>query len=373
MIIKEAITEKQSVVFYLDNSPDCSGLEQIDVSAYQKCIVICDEYLKKIWWPILRKKLEKRINISHVEYLSASESSKNLESYVKLVDILAKFQCSRDDLIIAVGGGTILDVAAFLASTYMRGIPLLMLPTTLIGQADASTAGKTCLNAGYSKNLLGTLYLPAYVYNNAAILNTNSSYDLRQGFSEIFKYALLGSHKLLNLLKEYNRTPDNNKLIEIIKETIKVRMMIRKKDPLASNFGHTFGHAFEKYSNFAVGHGDAIAVGIAMALELSVIKKIISEKLKKEIFGLMRELKLNNKVEKGIDPKKLTEIMLKDKKSSNTAIRLVLIEDIARPFETSGSPFYSVNPTYMQNFLSEILHNEIYFQKNHWDELRNEI
>lgn len=368
MQINDSIIEKQEVSFVLDSSKDFEKLSLIDISIYQKTFVICDDSLKSSWWPKLKKKISTMTEVCHVEFVTSIESSKDLKSFTKLVDVLAEKNCSRDNLIIAIGGGIVLDIVGFLASTYMRGIALMMIPTTLIGQADASTAGKTCLNTKDAKNLLGTLYLPRYVYNNVTILSTSSKYHMRQGFSEIFKYALLGSSRLLDLLRQYHIKPCDETMVQILNETIKVRLITRKKHPLASNFGHTFGHAFEKLSNYSVGHGDAISVGMVLALDFSVEEKIISTQERDKIVSMMKNLGLNTALEVGIDSGKIVQLMQKDKKSSGAKIRLVLIEEIGKPYEKLGNRFYEVSPERMKKFLDISLVK--YSEKNCWKNLR---
>jgi 3-dehydroquinate synthetase len=342
----------------------------MNFSCYQKGIAFCDKNLSGSWWPKIENVLKGQINIADIHYLEPTEETKSVENYGRLVDHLGSLKCSRDDLIIAVGGGTILDTVSYLASTYMRGITLFMIPTTLVGQADASTAGKTCINTRYAKNVLGTLYLPTFVYNNVSILKTNSEYDYRQGFSEVFKYGLLGSQVLLDLMVDYKQCPTDVLMMNILRETIRVRIDIRKKDPLASNLGHTFGHALEKITKYAVNHGDAISAGIVMALEFSVSEGLVEPNFKNKIVNLMRILGLNTKVSTGINPELLTNTMLTDKKSSNTLIRLVLIKEIARPFEHDGNYFYGVNPEKVLNFLKSFLTDENYVNEYHWEALK---
>lgn len=370
-IFEEEITERQSVKFILDDSESLSLINDIDFSKYQKSIVFCDEKLKNSIWHKVERKISDLIIIKHVSFLQASEETKSIDNYSLLVGELEEHKCSRDDLIIVIGGGTILDAISYLSSTYMRGIDLCMIPTTLIGQADASTAGKTCINTNYGKNVLGTLFLPKYVYNNVSFLSSISKYELRQGFSEIFKYGLLGSKHLINLMEKYQSSPTNELMLEILRETINVRISIRKKDPLASNLGHTFGHALEKISKYEVNHGDAISVGILMALMFSHEEGLVSEKLKDNIASLINNFGLNSKIESGVDPELLTKIMLTDKKSSNSEIRLVLIEDIGIPLKQSGSLFYPVKPNRMKSFLETFLCQEDLNAENHWEELRN--
>jgi len=369
-IINESLEESQEVQFFLDSRDSLEGLKKIPFDNYQKAIVFCDQNLEKTWWKKIEFILNNKILIDGLKFLEANEQTKSLEYYRVLVNFLGEKKCSRDTLIIVIGGGTVLDAVAYLASTYMRGIPLMMIPTTLIGQADASTAGKTCINTSYSKNALGTLYLPKFVYNNVSILKTNSSYELRQGFSEIFKYGLLGSKKLLTLLSEYSKDNDDTTLLEILSETIEVRMLLRKKDPLSSNLGHTFGHALEKISDYSVNHGDAISVGIVMAMHFSIGEGILSHKLVEDIINSMTELGLNTKISNDVSPYELTQLMLTDKKSSNTEIRLVLIEGIAKPLKFKNSHFYSVDPEKMQSFLEAFNQKEEFVEASHWENLR---
>ena len=368
--INESIKESQEVEFFLDSRDSLEGLNEIPISSYQKAIVFCDQNLKESWWKRIESKLNNQITIDGLKFLEPSENTKSLDNYSILVNFLGEKKCSRDTLIIVIGGGTLLDAIAYLASTYMRGIPLMMIPTTLIGQADASTAGKTCINTSYSKNALGTLYLPKYVYNNVTILKTNSSYELRQGFSEIFKYGLLGSQYLLTLLSKYSNDNSNSILLDILSETIKVRMLLRKKDPLSSNFGHTFGHALEKISDYSVNHGDAISVGMVMAMHFSIEEGILNKEFVEGILISMNELGLNTKISSNISPKKLTQIMLTDKKSSNTEIRLVLIEGIAKPLKSNNSHFYSVDPERIQCFLEDFNKKSQFVETSRWENLR---
>lgn len=367
----DSVVETQHVRFLLDCSPTFSGLEQVDFSEYPRAFVLCDKRLESDWWPKLEDTLKSKLPISGVSFLEAGEPIKHVKSFVKIVDQFAEWKCARNDLLIAIGGGSVLDVAAFAASTYMRGLPLWMIPTTLIGQADASTAGKTCVNTDYAKNLVGTLYFPKLVYNNVTLLHSNSKYDMRQGFSEIFKYGLLGSAQLLEDTLQYHKSPDDLLMQKILRETIRVRLWLRKTDPLVSNLGHTFGHALEKYSGYSVNHGDAISVGTVMALEFAVENKIMTAECKNNIINKMKIIGLNTKVETDIDPKALVRIMLTDKKSTHAKIRLILISDIAHPLETNGSRYYPVESSKVENFLTRFLSNPEFVQKNHWLKLKD--
>ncbi len=367
--INDSITETQSISFLLDASKEFNQFPAITLSSYRHVFIFCDAALKQLYENKLRPLIAKQCKVEHVEWIPALETSKEIEYCVHLARLLTEKKCTRSDGVIAIGGGIVLDVVAFLASVFMRGIELIMIPTTLIGQADASTAGKTCINVGKDKNIVGSLYLPKFVYSNVQLLKTTSPHSMRQGFSEIFKYGLLGSSHLLDLLDQYQAVPDPERLLEILTETIRVRMNLRKQHPLVSNFGHTFGHALEKYTGFKVAHGDAISVGMVMALEFSVRKKIMSSELKNHIIRKMTQLHLNTQLEPNISAEQLTEYMLTDKKSTGDAIGLVLIEEIAKPYRKDGL-FYQATPAEMRSFLQEFFTLSPYIKSNKWEELR---
>jgi 3-dehydroquinate synthetase len=241
-----------------------------------------------------------------------------------------------------------------------------------MGQADATTAGKTCINSTFTKNIIGTYYLPRFVYSNVCYLKDLPLFEHRQGISEIFKYGLLGSRKLIKLLQEYVRNYDYKLLVNILTNTIKVRISLRKKNGLISNLGHTFGHAIEKTSKYKVAHGDAISVGILLALKFSLEKKIISLKFYNKIKNLMYKLKINTHIDAKFKIDEILNVMMMDKKSKYNLIGLVLIKNISRIISSPLKPFFYIKKNEMKKFLTKNLKN--ISKKNHWIKLRkNEV
>jgi len=349
--ISTTFESKDTVDFIIDDNADLEWLSSISDSSYDRCFVIIDENVDDIWGERIFGKLKN--NGAEVFELRVKpvEESKSLSYYPVALEFLEKNRCGRFDLVIAIGGGIIIDLASFTVSTYMRGLPLYIVATTLIGQVDASTAGKTCLNTTTSKNLLGTFYYPLIVYNNIEFLTTNKKNILRQGFSEIFKYGLLDSKPLVDMLIEYEKNSDILLLEKIILQTIESRISIRKKDALASNLGHTFGHALEKYSSYKILHGDAISMGTVMALNYAVRRGEMTTNTKDEIVNMMKYLGLNIYLDSSVEAGPLVEKMMSDKKSSSKALNLVLLKEIEKPYSDAHGLFYKTDPNEVVDFL----------------------
>ena len=346
--------------FVVDGDSEFSWLGEFESDEFDRFIIFYDNKLEDNWLKIILSKLRIHKKKIIIISLDASEKTKSLDFYTDLIDKMESEYCSKLDLAIIIGGGTILDLMTFTASTYMRGMPSLLVPTTLIGQIDASTAGKTCLNTGKVKNLLGTFYYPRFVYNNINTLETNSHFYLRQGLSEALKYGLLDSKKLVDKLEEYSIVNSKKNLVEIIDLTIKSRIKISKIDPYASNLGHTFGHALEKISNYKVLHGDAINVGTVMALHFSVYEGLIKESLVNKIMGIMKNLNLNLYIDGLINVPSFVQLMKKDKKSMSGMLNLVLIKNIGNTYEDNGHRFYKTETIKIEKFLTNFIKNYKY-------------
>ncbi len=365
-IIKKKIDSSQTVSFFIDSN-NKNFPRDLNLNKYDKSIIFCDIKLKKVYFDFIKKIKLENLKTKPI-FVHSNEKSKSIKKLPFFLDKLEKRKCSRSDIVIAIGGGTITDIISFSSSIYMRGIDLLLVPTTLMGQADATTAGKTCINSLSTKNIIGTYYFPKYVYSNIDYLKNLPNYEFRQGISEIFKYGLLGSKKLITDLEKFTQNRDKKLLSKILKETIRVRISLRKKNGLISNLGHTFGHAFEKMSNYKVAHGDAISVGIILALKFSLDRKIISAKFYYKIYNIMRKLNLNMHIDSKFNVNKIIEVMLKDKKSREGKIGLVLIKDISKIVTSSKNPFFYVDVLSMKDFLNKNLN--LFSKKNHWNKLK---
>jgi len=346
---------KDSIEFIIDDDREMKWISSFDSTNYERFFVVIDNNVKKEWGEkvvALLKEHKKEIFIFDAD---ATEKTKSLSFYPELVSFLEKNKCNLSDIVIAAGGGVIIDLVSFPCSTYMRALPFFVIATTLIGMTDASTAGKTCLNTKESKNLLGTFYYPKTVYSNIHFLSTYSLYHHRQGLSEAFKYGLLGSAELVETLKDYIKTKSDAALTKMIQLAAETRIAIRKKDPLASNLGHTFGHAIEKISGFSILHGDAISAGTALSLYFAEQEGILGKNVREAIIALMKSLKLNLYIDESFDVDAWTEAMSRDKKSSSTGINLVLLTGLQQPYQKGGIPFYRTTKEKVKAFLQKMM------------------
>jgi 3-dehydroquinate synthase len=251
----------------------------------------------------------------------------------------------RFDTIIAVGGGALTDVVGFAASTYLRGINLVLIPTTLLAQVDAAIGGKTAVNLEAAKNLAGTFYFPQAVIVDPDLLASLDNRSFRSGVGEIIKYAFIeetvslateyqkGPRSLLSLLEE-NLSADfdfeNPLLTGIIISCIKMKLAVVGKDPHEQslrrvlNLGHTLGHAVEKLSEYTVSHGEAVAIGLMFCMRLSVAKGRMDAAETDRVGKLLKKAGLPTEIPENISKDRMVEVMRHDKKRQGDKIRFVL-------------------------------------------------
>ena len=352
---------KYETKFIIDSSEDFERIDEIGISDYDRVFIVIDENVSKLYEEKLLPKMINGKQELFVYRVKSVEETKSIAYYPKLVEFFEENTAGRYDAVVAIGGGIVIDLVSFTVSTYMRGLPFFIVATTLIGQTDASTAGKTCLNSYNTKNLLGTFFYPKVVYNSIPILKTNTKRITRQGLSEAFKYSLLTDGELLgDIIKFQNSDFDSDIMERIVEKTIQSRIKIRLVDPLASNLGHTFGHALEKYFDYQILHGDAILIGTVMAMGYGVKVGIMEQSEYDRIYDMMNEAHLNTYISKELDTKKLVALMKKDKKSSSKKLHLVMINGVGRPYR-SDTPFLEADYEDVEKYLEEFM--ESYLRK----------
>ncbi|GAB4537081.1 MAG: bifunctional shikimate kinase/3-dehydroquinate synthase [Anaerolineae bacterium] len=262
--------------------------------------------------------------------MRAGEAHKTLETVSDLYTQFLAAGLDRSGLVVALGGGVVGDVAGFAAATYMRGLPLVQVPTTLLAMVDSSVGGKTGVDLPAGKNLVGAFKQPRLVVIDPGVLATLPAADFRAGLAEVVKAGVIGSPELFARLEDGRRD-----LAWIIRQAVAVKVAVVEVDPYEGgrravlNLGHTFAHAFERLSNYQLRHGQAVAMGMAAAARLAVNLGHCPPAVGQRIVALLDHLDLPT-APPAYDPQAVWEAMASDKKKRGARLRFVLPLDIGR-------------------------------------------
>jgi len=265
--------------------------------------------------------------------IGTGEDIKTFETALYIYERLLSFEADRSSFITGIGGGIVCDITGFVASTYMRGIPFGFIPTTLLAQVDASIGGKNGVNFKKYKNIIGVFKQPEFVLCNINFLKTLPKTELLCGFAEIIKHAAIKDISYFEYLEENLdnimslRVPE---IEEVISRSISIKTDIVNSDERESferkklNFGHTFGHAIEKFSRLP--HGQAVSAGMVMANNISLSTGILSLKEGERFKNLLRRFNLPVEIELNRDI--IFDAIKKDKKRNSDTIDFILLEKI---------------------------------------------
>lgn len=268
--------------------------------------------------------------------LDDGEQVKSLASLNDIIGQLIEAKMPRSTCIVALGGGVIGDLAGFAASTYMRGVPFIQIPTTLLSQVDSSVGGKTAVNHALGKNMIGTFYQPQAVLIDLDVLNTLPDRDFSAGLAEVIKYGLIADATFFefieaNIHRILAREPQA--LTHIIERSCQIKAQIVSEDERESgrratlNFGHTMGHAIELIAGYgAFLHGEAVAIGMVYALDKSIEQYALDREIKSRLVQLLRTAALPTEIPATMDHQKLQEAILGDKKNTHGKVRWVLLD-----------------------------------------------
>ena len=275
--------------------------------SFKKCLLVVDKNVPKKKINIIKNKFKKKEN--YIFFINASEKNKNQNHTNKILEVLLKKNFSRQDCLISIGGGITGDVGGYAASLFKRGLQFINLPTTLLSQVDSSIGGKTGINTKYGKNLIGTFYQPKLVISDIDFLKTLPKREIICGYGEILKHSLIANknfYKFLN--KNFNKIINlKSPFIEkAIFESCKIKKNFVENDEKEQgkrktlNFGHTFAHAFEATLNYSkkLNHGEAVILGIQIALNFSLQNKFLNEKNFYEIAAHLKNPLLPSDIKK---------------------------------------------------------------------------
>jgi 3-dehydroquinate synthase len=267
--------------------------------------------------------------------IGTGENIKNLDTVRFLYERLMALDADRSSFIVGIGGGIVCDITGFIASTYLRGVRFGFVSSTLLSQVDASVGGKNGVNFSGYKNMVGVFNQPEFVICDMNLLKTLPNKELQNGFSEIVKHAALGDPELFSYLeKHYEEALDlNTETIEkLVFDSVSIKSSIVNMDEKEKgerrklNFGHTFGHAFEKTKG--IPHGEAVSVGMVVASELSVKKGYLSPEDGKRVEKLLQALKLPTQIPS--DKQRVLRALRRDKKREGDNIHFVFLKSIGR-------------------------------------------
>jgi len=258
------------------------------------------------------------------------EQSKNMATYTSLLCALTEANLTRSDVVVALGGGVVGDLAGFAAATYLRGIKFTQIPTTLLAMVDSSVGGKTAVDLSAGKNQVGAFYQPDLVLCDAGALQTLPPEVFRDGCAEMIKHGVILSAELFELLKK----PILSQMEDIIARNVTIKRDIVVADEKDTgirqilNFGHTIGHGIEKHSGYGVTHGKAVAIGMAIASRGAARMGLCGEDCHAEIADAVKRYQLPTETD--IPPESLIEAAFFDKKRSGQRITLILPERIGK-------------------------------------------
>ena len=295
------------------------------MNGVEKVCIVSDTKVWPLYGHIVQNAVEKAGATVCSFVFPYGEESKNGATYLALLEHLASNRLTRTDLIVALGGGVVGDLAGFAAATFLRGIRLIQIPTTLLAAVDSSVGGKTAIDLPSGKNLAGAFYQPSFVLCDTTVLNSLPDDIFRDGCAEVIKYAVLYDDELFLHLQEYGLGFD--------REAVICRCVQLKRDAVVAdefdrglrkklNLGHTVGHAVESLSNYSVSHGSAVAIGTAIISRSAFSQGLLSGEQCRQIIQLLQSFGLPT--ETAFSARALYDAALSDKKRNGSHLDLIV-------------------------------------------------
>ncbi|MBR2454621.1 MAG: 3-dehydroquinate synthase [Clostridia bacterium] len=293
-----------------------------------RAVIVSDDNVYSLYGEKVKSSLEKS-GFTVFEYIVLhGENSKSVENFIKIQEFCAENNITRTDLFVALGGGVVGDLTGFVASTYLRGVDFVQIPTTVLAMVDSSVGGKTAINLNAGKNLCGAFHQPVAVFADCITLDTLPEETFNEGCAEIIKYGMILDGEFLSFLKD-NEIREN--IEYVIKRCVEIKRDIVDHDEFEKgerkllNFGHTIGHAIEKCSGYKISHGNAVAIGMVIATKGAFELGLSYDDYSDELLPILKKNNLPTACDFSAD--ELYKVTLTDKKRSRDVISLIVPEE----------------------------------------------
>lgn len=305
-----------------------------EVFSGKKIMIVSDDNVFPLYGEIITKALSDSGFECHSFVLPHGEPTKSFQSLPKIYEALLNAKLTRSDLLIALGGGVIGDLAGFAASSYLRGIKFVQIPTSLLAQVDSSVGGKVAVDLPQGKNLVGAFYHPKAVIIDPDVLNTLPDHFISDGMGEVIKYGCIKDKELFELLCRHTSFDDlKPKLTQIIARCVDIKRIVVEADQfdlgerILLNFGHTLAHTIEQHFNYErESHGEAVGIGMYQITKIAEEKGLTTSGCAVQIKKALEIYKLPDNSNLPIDV--LTDAISLDKKNLNNHLNVVLLHDI---------------------------------------------
>ncbi len=315
------------------------------VGAVRTVVVIHPEGLEEIARPVCGA-LTGAGYLVHAEPVPPGEAAKQIAVATRLWSRLAAHGVTRSDAIVGVGGGATTDLAGFVAATWLRGVRVILVPTTLLAVSDAAIGGKTAVNTPEGKNLVGVFHQPAGVLADLATLESLPTADYVSGLAEVIKAGFIADPVILDLIEADPGgavVPHGTHARELVERAVRMKAEVVTKDLREAgrreilNYGHTLGHAIERVEDYRIRHGEAVSIGMVYAAELARLAGRLDEGTVRRHRGVLASVGLPTSYLAGAWPA-LREAMAVDKKSRGAALRFVVLDGLGQPAILASPP-----------------------------------
>ncbi len=301
-----------------------------------RCAIIADETSARLFSDRVCKSFGSENFSPRLIRIPSGEKSKSLAQVEKICDEMIAAGLDRSSFVVGLGGGVIGDISGFVAAIFQRGVPHIQIPTTLLAMVDSSIGGKTGVNLDAGKNLIGAIHHPALIIADVEALESLPRQELRQGYAEIIKHAIIRDAEMFRALSSRAKMPVrfgpmDDGFVALIRRNIVIKAKIVAADAreisgerALLNFGHTVGHAIERATDFKIPHGDCNSVGIVAACGISIKRAEFSSRERDDVVSLLKKFELPTQLPAEVDREKIAAAVAHDKKFLGGKIRFVV-------------------------------------------------